>query len=82
MATRRGSVSQGSGFEPDLFHQALYMPFFCRWRFEIKLSYFFFLQYYRCPCQMLLLKIFKWSFEGAVGLASMVRIIIAYIVIY
>ncbi len=29
-----------SGFEPDLFHKAYYMPFSCRWRFEIKLRIF------------------------------------------
>ena len=33
-----GLVSQGSGFDPDLFHKACYMPFTCRWRFEIKLG--------------------------------------------
>jgi hypothetical protein len=38
----QGLVSQleGSGFEPDLFHKAYYMPFSCRWRFEIKLRSF------------------------------------------
>jgi hypothetical protein len=33
----QGLVSQGSGFESDLFHKAYYMPFSCRWQFEIKL---------------------------------------------
>ena len=37
----QGLVSQGSGFDPDLFHKACYMPFTCRWRFEIKLGIFF-----------------------------------------
>ncbi len=34
----QGLVPQGSGFDPDLFHKAWYMPFTCRWRFEIKLG--------------------------------------------
>ena len=34
----QGLVSQGSGFDPDLFHKACCMPFTCRWRFEIKLG--------------------------------------------
>jgi hypothetical protein len=29
---------KGSGFDPDLFHKAFYVPFTCRWRFEIKLE--------------------------------------------
>ncbi len=36
----QGSVSQGYGFDPDLSHKAYYMPFICRWRFEIKLRFF------------------------------------------
>ena len=36
----QGLVSQGYGFDPDLFHKACYMPFTCRWRFEIKLGIF------------------------------------------
>ncbi len=39
----QGLVSQGSGFDPDLFHKACYMPFTCRWRFEIKLGIFIFI---------------------------------------
>jgi hypothetical protein len=31
---------QSSGFEPDLFHKPCYMPFSCRWRFEMKLRTF------------------------------------------
>jgi hypothetical protein len=34
----QGLVSQGSEFDPDLFHKACYMPFTCHWRFEIKLG--------------------------------------------
>ena len=33
-------VSQGYGFEPDLFHKAYYMPFKLRWLFEMKLRIF------------------------------------------
>ncbi len=38
----QGLVSQGSGFDPYLFHKACYMPITCRWRFEVKLGFFFF----------------------------------------
>jgi hypothetical protein len=37
LAERRARNFQGSGFEPDLFHKAYYMPFSCRWRFQTKL---------------------------------------------
>ncbi len=32
----QGLISQGSGFDPDLFSKAYYMPFTSRWWFEIK----------------------------------------------
>ena len=37
VGSAQGWVSQGSGFEPDLLHDAHYVPSSCRWRFEIKL---------------------------------------------
>jgi hypothetical protein len=40
LAERRAWYIQGSGFEPDIFHKAYYMPFSCRWRFEMKLRIF------------------------------------------
>ncbi len=37
----QGLVSQGYGFDPDLFHKACYMPFTCSWQFEIKIGIFY-----------------------------------------